>query len=604
MVAPKRGKSAGSRVSDVFVATGLIVLVTIAAYHGVGNNGFLQSNDDEAYITDNPHVQGGLSWDGVKWTFTARHASNWHPLTWLSHMTDVSVFGSWAGGHHLVSLGFHVASALLLFAFLVYATSRLWSAAFVAILFAIHPLHVESVAWAAERKDVLSVFFWFATMLAYVWYVRRPGVMRYVVVLAAMALGLMSKPMLVTLPLVLLLLDYWPLGRFTGWTEARRLLLEKIPMLALVAASCFMTLWAQTDAIATMSEVGFWTRMANAVCSCGIYVLQMFWPTRLAAFYPYSTDFASLKMQGAAVFALLVAVTVAAILFGRKRRYLAVGWFWYLVTLMPVIGIVQVGWQAHADRYTYIPLIGLFVAIVWLIAEVAEGSRMRRQVVLAIAAPAIIVLCLITARQVKCWKDSMALYSHAVQVTSRNALMHNNLANLYMSAGDIDKAIEQSRLSIAADPQWSESYASLANELIAQGKLDEAAEAGRSALARGSGSAYAHFTMGEILARKGEYAGAIVEFRAALSLGDDFAAWNDMAICLNRTGQAKLAEDAWRQAIRLNPNIAAPYVNLGALLAEQGRRQEAMSLLERAIAIDPSHEIAKRTLQELRGGRP
>jgi protein O-mannosyl-transferase len=604
MAASKRGKSAGSRVPDILAAAGLIVIATIAAYHGIGSNGFLQSNDDEVYITDNPHVQGGLSLDGVKWAFTSRHATNWHPLTWLSHMADASLFGPGAGGHHLVSLGLHIASALLLFAFLLYTTSRLWSAVFVAILFAIHPLHVESVAWAAERKDVLSAFFWFTAMLAYAWYTRRPGTLRYITVLVAMVLGLMAKPMLVTLPLVLLLLDYWPLERFTGWTATRRLLLEKVPMVVLAAASCAMTLWAQTEAIAGMSEVGFWPRMANAACSYGIYILQMFRPTGLAAFYPYPTDFASLQVRGIIVLVLLLVATAAAILLGRKRRYLAVGWLWYLVTLVPVIGIVQVGWQAHADRYTYIPLVGPFVAFAWLVADAARGSLMRRQVALAAVAPIVVVLCLRTAQQVGYWKDSMALYSHAVKATGRNALMHNNLAFLYMSSGQVDKAIEESRRSIADDPHWSEGYAMLATELIAQGKLEEATDACRRALELGPGTASAHFAMGEVMARKGDYANAISEFRAALAIGEDFAAWNDMAICLNRTGQPKLAEDAWRNAIRLRPDDAAAYVNLGALLAEQGRRAEAMTILERAVALDPGNTSVMQRLEQVKATQP
>jgi len=360
-----------------------LIAVTIAAYWGVWKNDFVRFDDDE-YVLENPHIADGLTPEGIRWAFTTVYASNWHPVTWLSHMLDVNMFGMWAGGHHLSSLLIHLLNTLLLFGFLMSATRRLWPSTVVAALFAIHPIHVESVAWVSERKDVLSCLFWIATMWAYLQYVRKPRWPRYFAVVVLFALGLMSKPMLVTLPLVLLLLDYWPLARFEPASQGDglrpsgshmlRILLEKAPLMALSVCSAVITLAAQRGAVTKLDTVNMGPRLTNVIISYGRYIGKMFWPSKLTVFYPFVH-----KAHYLAAFCILLflaAVTVWVLYRGSSSKYLVTGWFWYLITLMPVIGLVQIGAQSHADRYTYIPLIGIFIIIAYGIAQML-GQRPR-----------------------------------------------------------------------------------------------------------------------------------------------------------------------------------------------------------------------------------
>jgi len=437
-----------------------LMILTFATFEQVRTYDFI-NYDDNRYITENQHVQSGLTLEGVTWAFTTTHAANWHPLTWLSHMLDCQLYGLNPSGHHLTNLVFHIASTLLLFLVLERMTGALWRSAFVAALFALHPLHVESVAWAAERKDVLSTFFWMLTMWTYVHYVERPGFNRYLLVLLSFVLGLLSKPMLVTLPFVLLLVDYWPLGRFqfgrlsgdrrshtpkssdTGDQKSivLRLIREKVPFFVLCAISSILTIFAQQKigALGSLESYTLGSRIANASVSYVRYIEKMVWPRHLAVLYPYQQMLPIWKVLGSGL--LLVGVSVLVIRAVRKHPYLGVGWFWYLGTLIPVIGLVQVGKQAMADRYTYVPLIGLFVMIAWGVPDLLAGWRFRK-VVLSISTGLLLsLLMIVTNLQVKHWQNDITLFEHTLAATSNNFIIHYNLGVAFDRQGKTQEAI-------------------------------------------------------------------------------------------------------------------------------------------------------------------
>ena len=430
---------------------GGLALLTLAVYLPVLAHGFLRF-DDPYYVTRNPHVQAGLSWEGIAWAFQANVASNWHPLTLLSHMLDCELFGMDPLGHHLTSLLLHTASVVLLFEALRRMTGEVWRSAAVAALFAVHPTHVESVAWIAERKDVLSGFFWMLTLLAWERWIRQPSPKRYMAVALAFTAGLLSKPMVVTLPFVLLLLDIWPF-------ERKIRVKEKLPLFALAAVSCVATLITQSGAIGLASRFPMKLRLANAVLSYAAYLGKTVFPTRLAVFYPMPTEFPAWKVAGAAL--LLVALTVLAL---RAPRYATVGWLWYLGTLVPVIGIVQVGGQAMADRYTYLPTIGLFLIVAW-------GLPRRVGWLLA---PAVLALAITTRLQLRHWEDSESLFRHAAAVTERNFIAHLHLAQIHADRGDRRRALEHFRATLEIRPGMWQAQASLGNTLRRWGRPDKA----------------------------------------------------------------------------------------------------------------------------------
>jgi protein O-mannosyl-transferase len=472
-----------------------LIAITIAAYWPLGQNGFL-NYDDDVYVTGNWQVRQGLTGQSIAWAFGAERANNWHPLTWLSHMTDVQLFGMNARAHHLVSLGIHTASSLLLFGCLAYCTRRIWAAWLVAALFAVHPLHVESVAWIAERKDVLSALFWMAAMWMYAVYARYPSPGKYLCVVLLYALGLMSKPMLVTLPFVLLLLDYWPLGRFQFGPAflqpklrfkgpditAAGLVFEKLPLFAMAAASAIMTIRAQHAAIAAMQSVGVIERVTNAVVSYGLYIFQTVWPVKLAVFYPHPRVVQ--LWLSIAILTALVAFAALVLRYGRSRRYLLASWFWYLITLLPVIGLVQVGDQAHADRYTYIPLIGLFVMAVWFAAELLAGSKSFQYASAFAIAAIVIVLAVLTNNYVRQWKNTETLCRHAISVIKNNYLMETNLALELFEQGKLDEAHALAVDSLTIRPDIPQTLSTMGLVMAAEKKYDLALRYYFAALAR------------------------------------------------------------------------------------------------------------------------
>jgi hypothetical protein len=449
--------ASGRRVSLLLGAA--LALLTLAAYLPTLHNGFVNL-DDGFYVTGNPQVREGITRASAAWALTANVANNWHPLTLLSHQLDCQLFGLDPAGHHATSLLLHLANTLLLFAVLRGMTGAVWRSAIVAALFAIHPAHVESVAWVAERKDVLSALFWILAMAAWMGYARRPSLGRYLLVALTMVLGLMAKPMVVTLPFALLLLDVWPLERRgLGW---KRLIAEKLPLLALSAAASLVTLRYQRTSLAPLDLVPWSLRIANAAVSYAAYLGKLLLPRNLAVFYPIPLAIPVWQVAGAA--ALLAGLTALAVWKARRAPWLLIGWLWFLGTLVPVIGLVQVGRQAMADRYTYLPSIGLFVAIVWEIAALAG----KRRAILATAAAAIVALLAAgTWKQAGTWHDSVALYRHALAVTRGNYVSHVGLAKALVAKRDWKGAAEQYRAALALRPGLTEARAGLAAVLRA-----------------------------------------------------------------------------------------------------------------------------------------
>ncbi len=467
---------------------------TFAVYWQVHNNDFIDF-DDDIYVAANTNIQKGLTAEAVKWAFTTNQAYNWHPVTWLSHIMDYSCFGQNPAGHHLVNLGFHVANTLLLFIVLLRMTNALWRSALVAALFALHPLHVESVAWISERKDVLSTFFWLLTIWFYIRYTRRPKFSTYIPVMVVLAVGLMAKQMLVTLPLVLLLLDYWPLDRFADSQNERkkkitsgkqtflRCLAEKLPLLVLSFIACVIVLYVQSGAalVRGTGQMPIVNRFGNAILAYVDYIAKMFYPVHLGILYPYplvSPPFWKIAAGGL----ILLSVTFAAFRFSRGRQWLVVGWLWFVGTLVPVIGIVQVGLQAMAERYTYVPLIGLFIIISWGAAELFEKVRYGKAVLAVSAGVILLSLSVLTYKQVSRWKDSITLFGHTAAVIQDNDIMHFNLGRLLLARGDIDGAISHwtEAVRIKSDQPTIHKY--LAELFIQRGDIEKAIKEYREAL--------------------------------------------------------------------------------------------------------------------------
>jgi len=580
-----------------------IAALTFSVYAPVWQWSFVRF-DDPDYVTKNPQVTAGLTWAGIKWAITTGHASNWHPLTWLSHMVDVQLFGVSSGPHHLMNLLLHTLNAVLLFVALRRMTSSVAQSAFVAALFAVHPLHVESVAWVSERKDVLSAFFWMLTLLAYAAYARRPAVPRYALVLLLFALGLLAKPMVVTLPFVLLLLDVWPLGRLTFGRDggrliskgdgaiAMRLVGEKLPLLALAAASSIATVIVQRrgGAVGSLSAYPLVLRVGNAIVTYVAYIGKMIWPARLSAFYPYRQSVSFWAVVGAAF--LLIAATAAVVRGARKRPYLLVGWFWYLGTLLPVIGVVQVGLQSMADRYTYIPLIGLFIIVAWGAVDLAERWTPQRLMLPATAVLALAACAIIARRQTTTWRDSITLWQHAIDVTSDNANAQYNLGAVLIEAGRRDEGIARFREALRIDPNYADVHIDLGNALNDRGAADEALAEFATVVRLRPDYADARVAFGSLLSARGRNAEAIAQFRSALRLNPALAsAHNELGNALSNDGQFADAMSEYTQAVRLAPNFAEAHNNVGAALARAGKSEQALGEFLEAVRLKPGSAV-------------
>ena len=541
-----------------------LFLATFAVYAQVARHEFVLL-DDLDYIAGNEHVRAGLTWDGLVWAFQSTQAGNWFPLTWISHIVDCQVFGVDSGKLHLMNVLYHALAALLVFAVFRRMTGAVWRSAFVAFLFALHPLHTESVAWMAERKDVLSALLWFLTIWAYLAYVKRPGWGRYAAVLGVFVLALMAKSMVVTLPIALLLLDYWPLRRMD--IGRGRILLEKAPMLALSLGTGAVTYMAQqrSEYVMPLALIPLSERVGNALVSVVAYIGDMLWPVRLAVFYPFR--FHVPLWQPLAAGAAVLGVSILAVRGARRRPYLAMGWFWYLVTLVPVIGLVQVGSQARADRYTYIPMAGLTVVLAWGAAELVEKRPRLRTAVAALAVVVCLACATLTWRQVGYWQDTTTLFERTLSVTSGNYLGYNILGLAYRNEGRLNEAIASYREAIKINPGFEDAHANLGQALLEEGRSGESLTEVAIVAGMKPDDEEAQYNLGTALAGDGRFEDAIVAFRAALRLKPDYAkAHANLGSALASLGQLDEAIAEFTKALRIDPGLEGLRDNLDAAL--------------------------------------
>jgi Flp pilus assembly protein TadD len=594
-----------------------LTALTLVAYWQVQHHDFI-NYDDPSYVISNHHVRLGLTGGGIIWAVTTLDLSNWHPLTWISHMADCQLFGLNPAGHHWTNLLFHLLNVSVLFYILRRFTGELWKSAMVAALFALHPLNVESVAWVSERKNVLSTFFWMLTVLAYGYYTVHPHWKKYVAVLAIFALGLTAKPMLVSLPFVLLLLDFWPLRRTRfrlsgvdaqkhaemwtpsgeGRTSFARLLIEKIPLFILSIFSAFMTLKAASEqAIAATEVLPMVSRIENAVMSYVRYIGKMLWPEGLAVFYPYLHSWPIWQVSGMAL--LLVCITALVIWKFKTEPYLVVGWFWYLGTLVPVIGLVQVGMQAMADRYMYVPMIGIFMMIVWGAADLLRGRRARTMVLFAASGVILFLLMICTYFQVQHWQNSVRLFRHAISVTSGNYIAHNLLGNALRDTGQFEEATTNYRQAIAINPGYWPAYNNFGVTHALQKRYAEAIALYLKAVEIKGDDGLVRFNLGDALMQTGLIDEAAFQFREAIRLRPEVAAFhNSLGVALIRKGRHDEAVNEFRETIRLDPEHAGAHHNLAMVLSRQGNLREAVAHFSEALRIQPDYGEARRNLQK------
>ena len=565
-----------------------LVAITFAVFGQTLGYGFV-NYDDPAYVSENPQIHAGLDWSSIIWAFTHIHSHNWHPLTSMSHMLDWQLFGAKAGAHHLINVSLHCANAVLLFFLLQQMTcgpgrtGTIWSSAFVAAIFAIHPLHVESVAWISERKDVLSGLFFFLTLLVYFHYTRKPNAARYVTMSILFALGLLSKPMLVTLPAVLLLLDYWPLRRFER-SAMRSLIIEKIPLFALSICSAVGTLIVQNTGpmpLVRLDVLPFSWRLTNALSTSLIYIQQMFWPTDLALAYSHPGKLPF--WQIAALATVFAALMIGVVALRKRYPYLLMGWYWYLIMLLPVSGLVQVGGQAHADRYTYLPQIGLYIGIVWLIVDLTQGWRQR---VPALATAALIIMSALAVRangQVQYWRDSETLWRHALAVTKNNDVAHLGLGALLADQKRSDEAIAELQGLVARHPNDADMRLRLATALSEKkDRMNDAITQYEAAAKIGDPNTDVETTLGNLLLEQGRTDEAIQYYRHVVQLqpGSALAHYN-LAVGLHRLGQLPEAIAHYKEALRIDPKYPDADYFLGEALLQNGQPDEAKIHLEK-----------------------
>jgi len=547
------------------------------------------SFDDELYVYENPVVQKGLTWEGFCWALTYGSIGHWHPLTWLSHMLDCQWYGLQAGSHHLTNLLLHGIAAILLFLVLRRMTGFLWRSAFVAAVFAIHPLRAESVAWISERKDVLSGVFFMLTLAAYVRYVRRPpSMIRYGAVVLCFALGLLSKNMLVTMPFVLLLLDYWPLNRLSSFTPQvlLRLVAEKIPLFALTVGSCMATALVP-EKLTAADQLPFGLRMENAVVSYATYLWQMIYPRGLACVYPNPINHLPL-WQVAGALGLLLAISGAVWAFRKTHPWLIVGWLWYVGMMIPVIGMVQISFYAHADRYTYLPQIGLYLLLTWTAAELCAGWRHCRWVLGGCSTIILVALIFCARTQVSYWRNGESLWTHTLACTSDNYVAHSNLGNTLLQKGSVDEAIAHFQKSLEINPVNAEAHYNLGTALLQKERVDEAIAHYQEALQINPNYAKVYYNLGNALLQKGRVDEAIVYYQKSLQITPDYAkAHINLGNLLLQKRSVDEAIAHYQKALQITPNSAEAHNNLGSALLQKGSVDEAIVHYQKAVQIAP-----------------
>jgi tetratricopeptide (TPR) repeat protein len=623
--APESASSPAGRLRRLLPLCLLLVVVTLATFWPVTNHDFL-NYDDNLYVTENPQVCGGLTWGGFGWAFGALHAANWHPVTWLSHMLDVTLFGMRSGPHHLVNVLFHSVNAVLLFAWLWRMTGARWRSAMVAALFALHPLHVESVAWVAERKDMLSTFFGFLSLFCYAGYVRkrspvadqesvasavpitgfRPGTLDYVLAFLFFTLGLMSKPMLVTWPFLMLLLDYWPLKRFkpaipnaheswagtrlsTGWTLVR----EKMPFLVLSLASSAITVIAQAKRHAVMPLImlSFNERLGNAFISYARYLGKTFWPVNLAVPYPYPERWPALAVISSSL--LIVSLCIGTFQLRRRWPFLLAGWFLFLGTLIPVIGLLQVGAQSMADRYTYVPLTGIFIVMVWGMGEALTRWHLPRTPT-AVGAGLVLAGCMVLTRnQLSYWQDSETLFRHAIALTKNNARACYDLGSYLETKGRVSEAMEYYQRAVQISPNYTKPLNNIGRILANEGRPDEAIKYYNRALQFDPNHLSTLINLGAVLADKHQFTEAMAMYEKVLRLDPNsvYAHFN-LGVALEAEGRWEEAVGQYAEALRLQPDYWRAHNNLGHLLLLHGRPDEAVPHFLESLRLNPKQPDA------------
>ncbi len=579
--------------------------------------------DDSDYVFNNPRVLGGLTWSSFIWAFTSGHAANWHPLTWLSHMLDIQLFGSNPGPQHLVNVLFHILNALLLFYVLWYITGSSWRSAFCAALFALHPLHVESVAWISERKDVLSTLFLMLALIAYARYARHAAAKWYVAALCLFALGLMCKPMLVTLPFLMLLLDYWPLGRYSAEASLQkggaypqrsglrqflarlpRLVGEKIPFFVLTSISSVVTFYVQRagGSVVQVRDIPLPLRLENAVHSYAEYLLKTLWPAGLSPFYPYPAESqANWKLAAAGL--VLACISFLVVRFGSRFAYLPVAWFWYVGALVPVIGLVQVGAQSMADRYSYIPLIGIFVGVAWGMHELLVRWKASMRMAGTAAVILILALSVKTWFQVSRWKDSSRLFEYVLKISPQNYMAFYVLGTLSAAKGEHQAALDYYRKGLRIAPGMAAMLNNMGSSLYTLGRVDEAVLHYEKAVGIDPAYAQAHYNLGVALYACGLVAEAAGRYKEAIRLKPDHVeAHYNLGIALAGQGNLEEAVSVYAETIRLKPDYAEAYNNLGIALYSLGRVREAYDAFVAAVRLKPDFADARRNVEAVGAG--
>jgi len=637
MVLPTKDSEKATRQTALLISL-LLILVTTVLYWQVREFDFV-NYDDTKYIVDNPHIQNGISFDSIIWAFTTQYFSNWHPLTWLSYLLDFKAFGLWAGGYHLVNLFFHICNTLLLFFVFRKMTGQIWQSGFLAALFALHPLHVESVAWISERKDMLSAFFWLLSIWAYIRYVRRPLWHRYLWVVVLFILGLMSKPMVVTLPFVLLLLDFWPLRRLEldipetkFYLKIAGLIREKIPMFLLAAASAGITFYAQHQggAVQSFDVLPLSDRLITAVTSYVIYIIKTVYPVKLVVFYPYLVEIS--WWNSIVAIMTLASLTGLAIKLLHRDSYIIIGWLWFLGTMVPVIGLVQVGGQSMADRYMYLPMIGLLIIIAWGIPDLLAYSRYKRAMVGLLAIITISIISTITWTQVGYWRNSTTLFSHAIGIMPDNVLARNKLGEALSKKGELIQAIPHYEFVLKQNPWNHDALINLGLTLLnmekpsdatvyfnrvleispddpqalrlsgyamaAMGNYEQAIQYYVQALKKDQTNAELHFFIGVAYNALTKQSMAVHHYQKAIELKpDDTLASLNLGNIYYRSGRMDLAGKIYLFAFHHEPNNPDVLSKLGAVALSLGQTDRALNFFNQALQIRPDHRESQKGLE-------
>ena len=592
---------------DYWIAFGL-VLVSLVVYGPVADYPFINL-DDSLYVFENPHIREGLSLKGIQWALTATYASNWHPLTWLSHMADITLFGMHPGRHHLTNLYLHVLNSLMLFLFLKRFLGGDWKSGMVAMLFALHPINVEPVVWVAQRKTLLCALFWILTVWSYSRYSENPGLRRYLAVLLCFVLGLLAKPAILSLPVILLFIDHWPLDRYStgrglfsigSKTSVWGLIVEKIPLFLIAAVGSILTFWVQKSggAVTALTVLPFDVRISNAVISYFSYLKKTLLPLQLAILYPYPQWIPGRQIAGSAL--LLGLFSFLAVKAVRRYPYVMVCWLWYGVALIPMIGIVQVGVQAMADRYAYIPLIGIFILLVWFMADISSDWAHRKIKLASIAGIFIITLMGITRAQVRTWQSSISVFDHALSATTGNYLAHNQKGMALAGLGRMDEALAHYAKAIEIEPKFESAHFNAGIAQFLKGRLDEAADSFSRALKINPQNPEIHNSLGAVRFRQGDLNRAIRHYQKALSLDPRFVdAHKNLAIAFHEKGAFTEAAVHYRSALQIRPGDKHAHNDLGLVLIAQGRYRDAADHFSNALKIDGNFEEARHNLNLL-----